>query len=64
MALPHMSTRLTTSKNMYEAAIVRHRNKEDYFRDLWSDRAKSFHSAAVDVEKKKSWESEKSFNAR
>jgi hypothetical protein len=64
MALPNMATRLTTSKNAYEAAIVRNRNKEDNIRNVWSGRAKSFHNAAVDVEKKTSWESDSSFNAR
>lgn len=63
MALPHMPAYWTTRKNIYEAAIVQRRTKEEDFRHKWTDTANYFHTNDVAANKKKAWESEQSFRS-
>ena len=61
MALPHLTTAGTTRKNIYEMAIVRGRNRENDFRENWKSNAAYFQKNNVVATKKKTWESESSF---
>ena len=63
MALPSLPTTYTTRKNIYEAAIVQRRTHERDFRDHWSNAANYFKEGDLVAEKKKQWESNKSFQS-
>ncbi|KAL5016433.1 hypothetical protein ScPMuIL_006022 [Solemya velum] len=62
MALPTVPSYWTTRRNVYEQAIVKHRNHETDFRDKWTTHADYFQKSNISATKKQSWESEKSFN--
>lgn len=65
MALPHLTPSVyTTRKNIYEAAIVHRRVKEDGFRDTWNTHSKYFADENVKATKQRAWESDLSFNHR
>ena len=64
MALPHLPTTYTTSKNIYERSIVDRRNRENEFRQKWLQNATFFKQADLTAAKKKTWESDVSFNDR
>ena len=64
MALPNLPTSYTTRKNIYEAAIVRRRTKEDDFHEKWDSAAKYFQREDVNVTKQNFWTSDQSFNER
>ncbi|KAI0240574.1 Trichoplein keratin filament-binding protein [Lamellibrachia satsuma] len=62
MALPHLPTTYTTSKNIYERSIVDKRNRENEFRQTWLQNATFFQQADLTAAKKRTWESDISFN--
>ena len=64
MALPHLPTTYTTSKNIYEKSIVDRRNRENEFRQKWLQNATFFQQANLTAAKIKTWESDISFNDR
>ncbi|XP_005108740.1 trichoplein keratin filament-binding protein [Aplysia californica] len=61
MALPTMSGYWSSRKNMYEQAIVRHRNHEDDFRSQWQNTAKYFKTSDVRAAKQQAWSSTDAF---
>lgn len=64
MALPTMSGYWSSRKNVYEQAIVRHRNHEDDFRSKWGDTAKYFKNSDVRAAKQQAWSSTGAFQDR
>ncbi|XP_059146310.1 trichoplein keratin filament-binding protein-like [Physella acuta] len=61
MALPTMQGYWSSRKNMYEQAIVRHRNHEDNFRNQWTHTANYFKNSDVWAAKQNSWSSSQGF---
>ncbi|BFZ05393.1 hypothetical protein BsWGS_08432 [Bradybaena similaris] len=57
MALPTMSGYWSSRKNMYEQAIVRHREHENEFRNQWSETANYFKKSEVWAAKQNAWSS-------
>ena len=51
-------------KNIYEQSIVGRRNQESDFHQKWMQNAAFFHEGGVNAAKKKTWESDISFNNR
>ncbi|GFO32829.1 glycolipid transfer protein [Plakobranchus ocellatus] len=54
----------STRKNIYEQAIVSHRNREDDFRSKWSDTANYFKKSDVRAAKQNAWSSTQAFQDR
>ncbi|XP_061166307.1 trichoplein keratin filament-binding protein-like [Saccostrea echinata] len=63
MALPSMPHYWTTRRNVYEQAIVRHRNHDDHLRERWSNTANYFQRSNIAATKQSAWESEKSLKS-
>ena len=64
MALPTMRGYWSTRKNIYEQAIVSQRNREDDFRNKWSDTANYFKKSDVRAAKQNAWSSTQAFQDR
>lgn len=64
MALPHMQSSYTTRKNIYEAAMVTRRTRENDFRQQWDKNADYFNRENVTANVKKTWESNTYFKNR
>ena len=64
MALPHLPSTYTTRKNIYEAAMVNRRTKENDFREKWDHHADYFNRENVAANVKKTWESNTYFQHR
>ncbi|RUS79147.1 hypothetical protein EGW08_013094 [Elysia chlorotica] len=64
MALPTMTGYWSSRKNIYEQAIVSQRNREDDFRNKWSDTANYFKKSDVRAAKQNAWSSTQAFQDR
>ncbi|GFS01335.1 trichoplein keratin filament-binding protein-like [Elysia marginata] len=64
MALPTMRGYWSSRKNIYEQAIVSQRNREDDFRNKWSDTASYFKKSDVRAAKQNAWSSTQAFQDR
>lgn len=64
MALPTMNGYWSSRKNIYEQAIVRHRDHEDDFRSKWGDTARYFKNSDARAAKQQAWSSTGAFQER
>jgi len=61
MALPTMNGFWSSRKNVYEQAIVHHRNREDDFRSQWKNTSNYFKTSNVRAAKQQAWSSTEAF---
>ncbi|XP_063396528.1 trichoplein keratin filament-binding protein-like [Mytilus trossulus] len=63
MALPTTPRYWTTRKNIYEQAIVRHRDHNDQFRERWGTAVNYFQKSDMEAKKQSNWGSEQSMRS-
>jgi len=65
MALPHMQpTYSARPRDFFESQMISRRNKENNFREMWSNTSDYFSKKNTEANKKAEWESRKSFESR
>jgi len=65
MALPHLQPTFSARpRDFLESQIVTRRNRENNFREMWSNTSDYFSKKNTEADKKSKWESDKSFESR
>ena len=64
MALPNMQPTYQMRNSIYQQSVMGRRNHDSGFHQQWMDNAAFFHKGSVNAAKKKTWESDISFNNR